>query len=212
MGNKKITQSKTPEYIPYYKIIYGRKASWTLKQVVYLSVGQDPDHPDHLIDTDNGLNTVSKRYVWLKTKQKQGYIHPISGDETKYNSGSLLRILEERYENNCDPDIRVALNHMSESPYYKPIRSSRVTKSIFRRAGEIVFKKYPNATIKQVAIFLENLPTYYNSTDTAHLDDRTSEQIAAFLKNANPKADFQKPKATDKPVITITYNEVIDLM
>jgi hypothetical protein len=197
--------------MPYYKIKYGRISAWTLEQAAYLCNGQNPENPCNKIE-ENGSNLVSHYYVWLSTKVAQGKIVPPKTGETTYNSGTILRAMKLRYKEKCDDDIMACYICVRGNGKNNIKTKQKIIKSIFRRAGEIVFQQYPNAIIPDVAKYLTALPTFYNSPNNFRLPNKQAHQIEPLLKNIKKFPLTKKQKETDIPEITADINEIIDLM
>lgn len=158
--------NKPENFVAYFKIKWSRMPTWSIYEAAALSCGKDPDLDECKVGPEE-VNPVSKRYYWLCNQSKKGGLGPNFGDnesfsKIRHNTGSMLRRLEEHFS--CYKDIRKTLDYMYQAPY--GINHTKfVSRSTYREAGCLIFKKYPLATKGQVAKVLVDLPNYYNNDD-----------------------------------------------
>lgn len=197
------------KFIPYFKIRWARRSAWTLEQVAYLSCGEDPDTSSHSISATT-TNPISKRYVWLITKAKQGKLESAIVEDgiTYYNAGTAWRLLKER-NIPVDADMEIAFDHMWQAPYGVP-HFQTIDRSVYRQAGKVIAKSYPSATKDQIAETLVTLPAHYNDDNHGHISQLAAHQIKQYLKGVNTL--IGKPKAEDKVSITMSLKEVVENM
>lgn len=200
--------NKEKDFIPYFKIKWARRSAWTIEQAAYLSAGKDPDGAQVKIGP-NETNLVSKRFHWLESKVKRLSIPGREYDDglVYYNTGSLFRPLRERFK--LDKQMLISLDHMWQAPHgtdYGQI----ISKAVYRQAGRIVYKRFPDAKKMDVAEALVGLDKYYNGDEFGHIQSLQASTIVEFLRelgNPEPISGSRKPKL---PPISLI--EVIESM
>lgn len=195
--------SKT-EYIAYFKILWARRSAITLYQAACLSCGRHPEgFKDEISVT--ATNMVSKRYHWLKSKSASYQVLEQKNGQDYYNGGTLFRDLRESFV--VDEDFLTAFDHMYDAG--SGIPSKKVSKSVYREFGRIIYELYPEATRKQVADILVDLPSYYNDGVYGEVESLQSESISSYLKGLGDLT--QKPAEEDKPKINIDLSEIVEI-
>lgn len=196
------------KFAPYFKIRWAKTVSWTLEQAAYLADGKDPDTAQDKISLV-GKNTVSKYYVWLKTKALQGKLHSMSDNNVDYYSASSIwRLIKER-KFSVDKEMNMAMDHMWKAPYGIP-HFGMINRAVYREAGRLVVTEHPKATKTAIATAIVDLPQYYNSDRYGHIEPRTISQIEDLLKGLNYLTG--KPKKEDVVKVTINLQELVEKM
>ena len=191
-------------FIPYFKIRWARKSTWTLEQAAYLSCGKDPESKEYKISA-NETNSVSKRYFWLLNKLKKEslqILETIEGIEY-FNPGSLFRLLDEKFT--VDKDMRKAVDHMYDE--ISGIKSKTVTRSVYREAARLIFRDYPSATKAEVAQTLRALPEHYNLGQHGHIESLEAHQIEELIKGLTSLSG--KTKHDDKRPVLVSLEQLV---
>jgi hypothetical protein len=202
--------NKESSYIAYFKIRWAKRSAWTLEQAAYLSCGKNPDTDIFQIAV-TASNPVSKRYHWLRNKFLQGRLNVVGvADGVEYfNTGSVLRLLEQQSQFVVDPELRKTLDHMYRAPFGID-HTKFISRAVYREAGRLIFQQYPSATKSQVAKVLEELPKFFNNEEHGHIETLGAHQIEEHLKGLNNLSG--KPKSADKVEALINLKELTENM
>lgn len=198
------------KYYPYYKIKYMQTPTWSLREAAYILSGEDPNNPISEI-AHNYPNYPSKIYYWLKNKQNKSELYPsttVEGIEY-FNTGSILRLINSENKFKMDDDLNKLWNSMY-SPPEETAKKRSFSNSVYRRAAEIIFDKYPKATRMDVATILVELPKHFNHKERGYINEYQATTIMEHLKNLNTNETNISQK--DKPMIFMSLEEVVELM
>lgn len=203
--------NKPENFVPYFKIKYSRKSSWSLYEAASLSCGYNPSLKEHEVGAEL-TNVVSKRYMWLYNKSFKQALGPNLGEseeaiQIRHNTGSMLRALEDKFD--CDKQLRKALDHMYKAPFGID-HTKFVTRSVYRETGRLIFEQYPKARIADVAKILVDLPKYYNNSSYGHISSLLNHQIEPYLKNLSKLK--QKPSEDNIQIPQVDLKQLVEIM
>jgi hypothetical protein len=198
--------NKDEDFCEYFKILWSAKSGWTPEQASYLNCGRNPDNEKFEI-SPSATNEVSKRYFWLMNYlETVGKKYRFVKDGITYwNTGSLYRPLEDKF--GCDEYMRKAFQYVYITPG-KGRGPDFVSRAIYREAGRIVYRVYPNALKDDVARALTELPRYFNKEGHLKILDKEPSQIEAYLKGLS--ISKHKQKAEDVPVFNVDVSYIVE--
>lgn len=198
--------NKPEDFCDYFKILWSAKSGWTPEQAAYLNCGRNPDDEKFEI-SPLATNEVSKRYFWLmnylETADKKYRF--VKDGITYWNTGSLFRPLKDKF--GCEEYMEKAYQYVYINPG-KGRGPDFVTRAIYREAGRIIYRVYPNALIDDVARALTELPTYFNQDGHLQILVKEATQIRSYLKNLS--ISRQKQKTSDVPVFNVDMLYIVE--